>query len=151
MVNVGVHHGAVGFDLLAGLDSELLSFQSNRPMNGLPGFCPDTLDFPLQGRFVGNLSVKTERTEATVGVGIGQMEGQLLVAQARHLLEHHYTQNLLGCHAGPAFAGVDPPFTPTTQVFVNQFDRLGQLVEHGADDGKLASMVMAGSDRYERS
>ena len=119
-------------------------------MDGLPGCGPDAFDVLLQRRLLRRFAVKAQSTEGTVGCGIRQVEGQLLVAEASHLLEDRDAQNLLGGQAVAAFAGVDPTLAAAAEVFVEEANRLGQAVEHDADRAELACVLMVDLDWHKR-
>ncbi len=75
------------------------------------------------------------------------MKGELLVAEARHLLEQHDAKNLLRAHARPSLLEMRQT---TDEVFVHIACGLGNAVEDAAHLDQLARVQMLENWRDKR-
>lgn len=106
-----------------------------------PGLLGDPLDVVGECRLAGNLEGVREVAEAHVAAGVGEMEGELLVAEAVHLLDDGSAQNLLGRDAGPSRTlGL-----VTSQVFPDQ-RRDARIVDQDLIDPSQLPRVFMGQD-----
>jgi hypothetical protein len=147
LVYIGLDDGAVDADLAPLLDSRQPSLGEDDLMDPLKGLSPDLLDVLVEAGPLGGLVEGADAAEPAVAPGICQMEGQLLVAEAVHLLDEERPQGLLRGHTGAAGLPVD---TRRDDVVPDPTKDLGVPVENLADlveFGRVAVLDRSGGQR----
>ena len=87
VVDVRFADGGIDAQLVPVLDSFDVRVAHEQMIDLLPGFAGDAFDVVRERRLAGNLERMSEAAEARVGARVGQVEGELLVAEAVHLLD----------------------------------------------------------------
>ena len=100
MMDVALDHRRVDSQLAAAtlyaaVDGKL----NDAAMDGLQGLWRQSFDRGLKSRFFRCALGNAQAAEGPVAAGVGEMEGQLPVAEAVHLLEDQSSHYLLGAQA----------------------------------------------------
>jgi len=139
MVDVRFDHRAIDPDLATVLDPQLLGRGHHEPIDEFQRLGLNPLEVLLQSRFAGGLLVDAEPAKRAIAARVGQMEGQLLVAEAVHLLQDHKAQDLVAGQAGTTRRDIR---IVHYQIVVDQCAGLRHLVQKVADAAEFSCVFM---------
>jgi len=146
VVDIRGDHRAIHPHGLAFFHVEASGFLDDEAVDEFEGLRLDLLDVLLQRGFAGRLFINAKTAESAVTAGVGQVEGQLLVAEAVHLLENQGPQDLVAGQAGTPGADIR---LVSGQIVVDQGCRRGHAIQKVGDSAEFSTVFM-GDKRIDK-
>src|ERR1700712_3341437 len=98
-MDVGLHHRTIRAHGPTGLHLLLSCSSNEHAIDRLKGGGLQSLEVGVESRFRRHLVSNTQVAEETIAARVGEMEGQLPVAEAVHLFDYQNPQDLFGAQA----------------------------------------------------
>lgn len=143
LVDVCLFDGAVGPNRTTPFDSSEFRFLDEQDVDGFQGLGTKFLEIALE-RVAIEALVVSDAAKAPVAIRVDNVEAELGVAVAVHLLDDDGTDNLFRGHSFAAFTWID---VPRDQISMDQAGDLGASVEDAAHLRQLGSMRMFDGNR----
>ena len=138
-MDVRAGHGAVEPDLAAGLDACGAGMHHQQVVDLSERLGAHPLDVALQGGMAGRCLEWADSAEAAKAPGVREVEGQVAIAEAVHLLEDEGSKDLLSRDSGSTCPWV---LLPLGEVSEHEIENLRACVQDVADDDELAGVLM---------
>jgi len=148
-MDVRLHHRAVDPDLVGIVDLGAERVLDESHVDPLERGRLHFLDVSLERLLIGYWTSNIEAAERSIADGVGEVEGELVVAEPAELLHQEHTQHLLSTHSLSTASSTDLAALATDEIVVHPFRCFGMLVEDSAHRLQLARMHVGVERRDE--